>query len=65
MRIEDHKLAHNFLETRSAMNLMRAKRSCDEHADMLDDLTYEMEEEDGLPGLVKGEHIYNSTDMVK
>uniref|UniRef100_H2XQA8 Uncharacterized protein n=1 Tax=Ciona intestinalis TaxID=7719 RepID=H2XQA8_CIOIN len=54
MRIEDNKLARKLLDVRSEMNLVRAQKSCAEHADMLDDVTIELEEEEELTGLIKG-----------
>nr|XP_002129856.1 uncharacterized protein LOC100183949 [Ciona intestinalis] len=53
MRIEDNKLARKLLDVRSEMNLVRAQKSCAEHADMLDDVTIELEEEEELTGLIK------------
>lgn len=53
MRIEDNRLARHLLETRSQMNILKLTQSCDKHAEMLDDVAYELEEEDMLPGLIK------------
>ena len=54
MRIEDNKLARKLLDIRSEMTLLRAQCSCQEHADMLDDVTFELLEEEELTGLIKG-----------
>nr|CAB3262835.1 uncharacterized protein LOC100183949 [Phallusia mammillata] len=53
MRIEDNKLARKLLDVRSDLNLVRAQQSCQEHAEMIDDVTYEMEEEEEITGLIK------------
>ncbi|XP_039254938.2 uncharacterized protein LOC120331839 [Styela clava] len=53
MRIEDNKLARKLLDARTEINLIRVRQSCDAHAEMLDDVTYELEEDDLLPGLIK------------
>lgn len=54
MRIEDNRLARKLLDVRSDLNLVRAQQSCQEHAEMLDDVTYELEEEEEITGLIKG-----------
>lgn len=58
MRIEDNKLARKLLNIRSEMNVVRAQWSCQEHADMLDYVAIELEEEEELTGLIKGDSIY-------
>uniref|UniRef100_H2ZHL8 Uncharacterized protein n=1 Tax=Ciona savignyi TaxID=51511 RepID=H2ZHL8_CIOSA len=53
MRIEDNKLARKLLDVRSELTQVRAQKSCEEHADMLDDVAIELEEEEELTGLIK------------
>jgi len=55
MRIEDNKLARKLLDVRSELTVVRAQQSCLEHAEMLDDVAYELEEEEEVTGLIKGE----------
>lgn len=53
MRMEDNKLARKLLDARSEINIIKAQQSCDAYADVIDDVTYELEEEDMMPGLFK------------
>ena len=43
MRVQDNSLAHQLLEVRRKMNLMKME---EEHAYMIDDVTWELEEEE-------------------
>lgn len=54
MRSDDNILARKLLDMRIDVNRIRVQQSCDAHADMLDDVTYEMEEEDMLQDFIKG-----------
>lgn len=63
MRIQDNRLARHLLETRNHMNILKLTQSCDKHAEMLDDVAYELEEEDMLTGLIKGSLYVNSTTL--
>ena len=64
MRIEDNKLARKLLDIRSEMNLMRAHLCCQEHAIMLDDVTYELLEEEELTALIKGKNCVDFSHRV-
>ena len=43
MRVQDNSLAHQLLEVRRKMNLLKME---EEHACMIDDITWELEEEE-------------------
>ena len=63
MRFEDNELARKLLLIRKKINLVKAQKSCDEHASMIDDVEWEIEEEGELTGLYKGEIRYNMCAM--
>ena len=48
MRMEDHALARKLLNIREKMNRQKAALLCEEHAEMLDHFTWEIEEEKEL-----------------
>ena len=48
MRLEDRTLARKLLNIRQNMNRTRAALTCEAHAQMLDDFTWEIEEEKEL-----------------
>ena len=54
MRIKDNELARKLLTIRREINVIKAQNSCAKVANMLDDVTWEMEEEGELTGLYKG-----------
>jgi len=53
MRIKDNELAGKLLTIRRDINVIKAQNSCAKVANMLDDVTWEMEEEGELTGLYK------------
>lgn len=48
MRQEDEVLARKLLSIRHDIHQLKLQRSCEEHQDMLDDVTMDMEENDEL-----------------
>ena len=53
MRIQDNQLARDLLEVRKKINVYKAQQSCDEHAEMLDDVACELEEEEELTAMTR------------
>nr|XP_002123421.1 protein FAM167A [Ciona intestinalis] len=48
MRMEDHTISRKLLDIREEMKRMRVNQMCDEHAAMLDDFSWEIDEEEHL-----------------
>ena len=57
MRMEDHSLSRKLLNIRESLNRERAALSCDEHAKMLDIITWEIEAEKELNEMHKGKKL--------
>ncbi|KAL3888198.1 hypothetical protein ACJMK2_000613 [Sinanodonta woodiana] len=51
MRFQDQELARQFLSIRHDIHQLKLQRSCEEHKEMLDDITQELEEAHELDGL--------------
>jgi len=54
MHLEDHTIARRLLDIRQDIVTERAKLSCNEYAEMLDDFSYELEETKFLEKKLKG-----------
>jgi len=54
MHLEDHTIARRLLDIRQDIVTERAKLSCNEYAEMLDDFSYELEEAKFLEKKLKG-----------
>jgi len=57
MRLEDRTLARKLLNIRQNMNRTKAALTCQEHAEMLDNFTWEIEEEKELDEKHKSMHF--------
>ena len=53
MRMQDNELARCLLDVRQKINLYKAQQSCDEHADMLVDVAWELEEEEEMTAMTR------------
>ena len=58
MRVQDNQLARSLLEVRRQINRYKAQQSCDKHAEMLDDVAVELEEEEEMTAMTR---LYKGT----
>ena len=58
MRLEDHRIARKLLNIREELNRQKATEICNEHAAMLDDFSWQIEEEEELNEKLKGGYLY-------